>query len=110
MIVIAITAGIYHGIAMLFGGIGKWGQLVFCLCIVQAPYLLLTSLIQAFVLASPSLSSLELLSWMLGLYTIMLDISAINAVEKIGTGKSTATFFTPVIIGILLVLVAYFSQ
>jgi hypothetical protein len=47
---------------------------------------------------------------MLGLYTIMLDISAINAVEKIGTGKSTATFFTPVIIGILLVLVAYFSQ
>ncbi len=39
----AIGAAIYHGIARLFGGVGQWGQLVFCLAAISAPFALLSA-------------------------------------------------------------------
>jgi hypothetical protein len=110
----AILAAIYRGIAKLFGGVGQWGQLVFCLAAISAPFSLLSAAI--------NLVSLPFTAWFpsnfgslisccvapfalaLGIYSIVLQVIAIDAVEDIGTGKSVATFFIPAIILIVLTI------
>jgi hypothetical protein len=108
---IMITAGIYHWIAKLFGGNGDWGQLVFCLATISAPLLLLNGLfgLLSSLFGSALLSqstALEIVLYLpslaLGIYTIVLNVCAIKAVEKIDTGRAIATVFSPTIIGIVI--------
>jgi hypothetical protein len=108
----ALMAAIYHGIARLFGGMGQWGQLVFCLAAISAPFALLSAAI--------NLVTLPFTAWFpsdygslvsccvgpfalaLGIYALVLQITAIDAVENIGSWKSVATFFIPAIILVVL--------
>jgi len=110
----ALMAAIYHGIARLFGGMGQWGQMVFCLAAVSAPFALLSAAI--------NLVTLPFTAWFpsdygslvsccvgpfalaLGIYALVLQVIAIDAVENIGTWKSVATFFIPAIIMIVLTI------
>ena len=110
----ALMAAIYHGIARLFGGMGQWGQMVFCLAAVSAPFALLSAAI--------NLVTLPFTAWFpsnygslvsccvapfalaLGIYALVLQVIAIDAVENIGTWKSVATFFIPAIIVVVLTI------
>ena len=119
VIAITIMAGIYHWIAKLFGGNGEWGQLVFCFSVVLAPSYLLTALFRPLYrtdlgsLFSQGTSALAqqmsslffclvLPSLALSIYSVVLNICAIKAVENIDTGRSILTYFIPVIVAILL--------
>jgi hypothetical protein len=108
----ALGAAIYHGIARLFGGMGQWGQLVFCLAAITAPFSLLSAAINLVTLPftawfPSNFSSLVSccvtpFALALGIYALVLQVIAIDAVENIGTWKSVATIFIPVIIVIVL--------
>jgi len=110
----AIGAAIYHGIARLFGGVGQWGQLVFCLAAISAPFALLSAALNLvtapftmwFPSAYGSLASCCVgpFALALGIYALVLQVIAIDAVESIGTWKSVATFFIPAIILVVLTI------
>jgi hypothetical protein len=110
----AVAAAIYHGIARLFGGMGQWGQLVFCLAAISAPFALLSAAINLVMLPftvwfpsdySPLVSCcVGPFALALGIYALVLQVIAIDAVENIGTWKSVATFFIPVVIVVVLTI------
>jgi len=110
----AVAAAIYHGIARLFGGLGQWGQLVFCLAAVSAPFALLSAAINLVTLPftvwfpsdiSPFVSCcVGPFALALGIYALVLQVIAIDAVENIGTWKSVATFFIPAVILVVLTI------
>jgi hypothetical protein len=127
VISLAILAGIYHLIAKLFGASGgEWGQLVFSFSAVQAPQLIITGLVgvlsilislpvflgQATALNrgpaafAQGMSLLQCFLYVpsiaVSIYSIVLYVCGITAVENLDTGRSILTYFIPVIVAILL--------
>jgi hypothetical protein len=113
----AIWAGIYHWVAKLLGGTGAWDRLLFCYSAIQAPLLLvgvLLSLVMVPIMRSAMTTMiatqslflvyclLMVVSLGLGIYNIVLNVSAIKAVERLDTGKAVLAFFLPPIVIIVL--------
>jgi hypothetical protein len=113
---LALSAAILHGIALLLKGEGKYNDLLYCLGAVQAPVSIVSFLISFITTAltsasirfgagaSGSLVSLCILpfSLALGAYSIVLEVLAVDTVEKFGTGKAVLTVLVPVILAIML--------
>jgi len=115
---LAIMAWIYDGIAKRFGGSGEYHQMVFCLAAIQSPFALIGIVLgwvmipfypsillnpSAFGTAAlPSFSPAFCLLWFvsigIGIYSMVLYINAIRAVENLEPGKAVMTYFTPVVI------------
>lgn len=117
---LALMAAITRGIAGLFGGQGNYNNLVYCLAAVQAPIsivgILLSLISSAITSGAASGGSLESLntgylaalcvlpfSLAIGIYSFILDVLAIDTVEKIGTGKAVLTLLLPGIVVVLIV-------
>lgn len=110
---LAISAGIYRLIAGLFGGTGTWGELAYCFAAITAPASILAIPVAfltplmidvdttGFTLGP--LCLIQLISLAVGIYSIVLFVSAIDGVENIGTGKAVLAYFIPVIVVIVLV-------
>jgi hypothetical protein len=104
---IAITAGIYLGLARLLGGRGDWGQAIFCYAAIQGPLVLIGLALSAPVSmlggATNSLSYMlaifsVLASLALSIYASVLYVFAIKAVEGIGTGKAILVMLLPTLL------------
>jgi hypothetical protein len=114
---LALSTAIFHGIAKLLGGAGTFDALVYCIAAISAPMSIVTvpvSLLQTALSRGGSASSIAPLcvvpfSLALGIYSIVLEVLAIDSVERIGTGKAVLTVLIPVIIafaiGVCFVLV-----
>lgn len=103
----SIVAAIYRWIASLFGGQGAWDKLVYCFSAISAPVSLITMLISAAIIALSAgqpqlLTCASLITLPITIYSIVLFINAIVAVEGITTGKAALVYFIPVIVIILL--------
>ena len=109
---LALTAGLYHLIAKLFGGAGEWSRLVYCFAAIQAPLFLVStvlSLMNIFLQQAGWLSLCALpFSLALGFYSLYQYISAISAVENISMWKSAGTYFAPTI-AVLIIFLCVFS-
>ena len=109
---LTISTGIYHGIARLLGGTGTWSDLVICVCAVTAPSALIAGVIAliTFLVQFPLLFFIpSLLSFLFGIYAIVLYIIALKASENISGGKAVLVYFIPVIIVGLIVLCAFLA-
>jgi len=109
---LTISTGIYHGIARLLGGTGTWSDLVICVCAVTAPSGLIAGVIAliTFLVQFPLLFFIpSLLSFLFGIYAIVLYIIALKASENISGGKAVLVYFIPVIIVGLIVLCAFLA-
>jgi hypothetical protein len=103
---VMFLGGVFHLIAKIFHGNGKWSDLVFCLTAISAPASLLFLPGYLINIAFAGIQILSLivsivviilyLIW--GIYSIVLYINAIKAVENISTGNAVATYFIPVIV------------
>jgi hypothetical protein len=102
MVGLAISAWIYHTIAKLFHGTGNWENLAFCFAAVEAPYLLFSSVNSILNSLLPSVS----MDIFVMIYTSILYINAIKAVEHLSTGAAVGTYLT-LVITILILAVAY---
>jgi hypothetical protein len=111
----ALSAGIYHLVALAFGGKGKWEQLFFCFAAIQAPetvFGLLSYLFYPTLFAATTLESnlavllpllcLGILGFAVAIYSLVLFINAIDAVENVGTGKAIAIVLIPTILAIVV--------
>ncbi|HSB66293.1 MAG TPA: Yip1 family protein [Anaerolineales bacterium] len=107
---VIISAGIYHGIARLLGGTGKWSDLVICQCAITAPSELIAGLVSMiaflFAIARQNFIFLSIFSFLLGIYGIVLNVNALKTSENINTGRAILTVFIPVIFVGLVVLCA----
>jgi hypothetical protein len=95
LIGLAISAGIFHLIAMLLGGQGDYGKMVYMFALVSVPFTLINSLLSAI----PYINCLLL---PLGIYAIVLYVLAIDGVYRFGIAKAALTYFIPVIVLCLL--------
>ncbi len=111
-----ILAGIFHLIAKIFHGNGKWGDLVFCFSAITAPASIVVAIASLINFAFVNIQILSLIVsiciiifyLILGIYSIVLYINAIKAVENIGTGQAVATYFIPTLV-LLLIVACIFS-
>jgi hypothetical protein len=107
-----ISTGIFHLIAKLFGGSGKWSDLVFCLAAVMAPATLIGGVISVIWMIFSQVQVLQFLiaiifgivGIVLAIYYFVLYIQAIKAVENIGTGGVIVTIFGPAIVVTICIL------
>jgi hypothetical protein len=110
---LVISSGIYHLIARLLGGSGTWSDLVVCQAAVFAPSELIGGVIGLFTILLFNIPGLfflpGIITFVIGVYAIILMILALKAAEKFGTGKAVLTHFIPVIIIGLLVLCAFLA-
>jgi len=118
---LVFSSGIYHLIAKLLGGSGTWSDLVICQAAVFAPSELLGGLIAFFTILIFNIPGLfflpGIISFVIGVYAILLMILALKTAEKFGIGKAILTYFIPVIIigllalcGILALLPAFTTR
>ena len=112
----AISNSIYHGVARLFGGTGKWGHLLFCSTAIQAPEALLgmaSYLVYPAIFASHVWGSMSLLATLLlcvsgvfvmivSLYGVVLYVLGVAAAENLSTGKAVAVVLIPTIVVFIL--------
>jgi len=96
VIVTAILAGLIHLMASLLGGHGDYGKLVYMLALVQVPFGLIGSILTP-------IPYLGCLSFLIGLYALVLEVLAIEGVYLFGVAKAALTLLIPVIV-ICLVL------
>jgi len=105
---LTIATGIYHGIAKLLGGTGTWSDLVLCVSAVTAPGEIIAcviGLIRFLVLQIPVIIFIpSLLSFIIGIYAIVLYINALKASENISSGKAVVVYFIPTIVAGLIIL------
>ncbi len=108
---VLVVTGIYHWLAKLFKGSGKWEDLLICVSAVQSPSIVLSgiiTLISTILLHRSGLSTIPLLiSAVVGLYVLVLEIHALKTAEHIGTGGAAATVLIPAIILSLPLLCIY---
>jgi hypothetical protein len=98
----SIGAFIFHVISKLFGGSGKWDELVFCLSGVAAPYTLFEGVMAVIYLLFSKIPFVVfvplVVSIVIGLYMLILYVNAIRAAENIGTGQAIGTLLTPLVL------------
>lgn len=123
---LAISGGIYHLVARLFGGTGSWDKLAYCFATVTAPASIVSTIVSMFTVSTatvlqtlisgqgsnlPSSASAlttpltcvaGLIAFALGIYQIILMVHAIDGTENIGTGNAVLTYFIPVVVVIVL--------
>ncbi len=86
---IAIQAVITQFISRLMGGIGTYSQLLYGIATYSVPISIISVIVSLFTVASPFV--VFCLSLPLSLYSLVLFVTAINAVNQFGWGKSVAS-------------------
>ncbi len=100
---LAIGGWIQNFIAGFMGGNGYYGRTVYAMAAYLAPLTILSALLGAIPVVGQCLTSV------FGIYTIVLNIRALNASHSLTTGKALIVIFLPsillMIFGCLLVLI-----
>ena len=98
----SIGAFIFHIISKLFGGSGKWDELVFCLSAVVAPYTLFEGVMAVIYLLFSKIPFVVfvplVVSIVIGFYMLVLYVNAFRAAEHVRTGQAIGTLLTPLIL------------
>jgi len=100
---IALNAAITQLIARALGGTGTYSELVYAYAAYTAPYTLVTSILFAIPFVSFCLGI------PLSIYSIVLTVISVNAVNKFGWGKAiVSAFVLPLVIIVLSICAAVF--
>ncbi len=91
-----ISAGITQLIASAIGGTGTYSKLVYAFAAYLAPLALITGVLGA-------IPYVNCLTFPLGLYSIVLNVTAVKAVHQFGWGKAVASSIL-ILAGILVVV------
>lgn len=90
---LAINAGIYHLLAVLFGGKGTFGRMAYALAAYMAPLSIITTLVNIIPVVGSCLAA------PLGIYSIVLNVRALMASHDLSVGRALGVIFLP---GILI--------
>ena len=94
----AIGVGLIQWIAARFGGVGTFSKLAYPMAAISVPFTLVSSVLTSFS-SIPYLGICTgLLSLFLGIYAIVLQITAVKGVNRFGWGQAVGSFFLPTLI------------
>ncbi len=111
---LAVSSWIYRLVAKLFGGKGNLNNLTLCLAVVIAPGILIDGIHTLFsYLIYPMPGSIIIsgfISIILSIYTMILWIYALKAVEWLETGQAILVFFIPFIVVVLFAICTFLAM
>ena len=94
----AIGVGIIQWIARLFKGTGTFSQLAYTVAAISVPFSLISSVLTPFSAILYVNICTGLISFILGLYAIVLQVMAVKAVNKFGWGEAIGSALVPFIL------------
>ena len=101
----AISVGIIQWIATRFGGIGTFSKLAYTMAAVSVPFTLVSSVLTPFS-SIPYLGICTgLVSLFVGIYAVVLEVTAVKGVNRFGWGQAIGSFFLPTVILLCCALV-----
>lgn len=95
---LGISSGIRQAVARLLGGEGQRRELAFAMAAYIAPLVLLSSLLSA-------LPVIKYLSYLISLYTLVLNVVAIKAVNRFEWGKAVLASLSVLLVAVGVALV-----
>jgi hypothetical protein len=94
----AIGVGLIQWIAKMFGGVGTFTKLAYPMAAISVPFTLLSSVLTSFS-SIPYLGICTgLISLGLGIYVLVLQVTAVKGVNHFGWGQALGSFFLPTLI------------
>ena len=94
----AIGVGIIQWIARLFKGVGTFSQLAYTVAAISVPFSLISSVLTPFSAILYVNICTGLISLILGLYALVLEVTAVKAVNKFGWGEAIGSVLVPIIL------------
>ncbi len=94
----AIGVGLIQWIAKMFGGVGTFSKLAYPMAAISVPFTFLSSVLTSFS-SIPYLGICTgLISLGLGIYVLVLQVTAVKGVNHFGWGQALGSFFLPTVI------------
>lgn len=97
VISLAISSAIQNILAVFLGGDGDYGRTAYALAAYLAPFTILSALLSSVPVVGQCVSSF------LGIYSLVLNVRALQVAHSLSTGKAIAVIFIP---GILMFIFA----
>jgi hypothetical protein len=94
----AIGVGIVQWIARLFKGTGTFSQLAYTVAAFSVPFSFVSSVLTPFSAIQYVNICTGLISFILGLYAIVLEVRAVKAVNKFGWGEAIGSVLVPFVL------------
>jgi hypothetical protein len=94
----AIGVGIIQWVARRFKGTGTFSQMAYTLAAISVPFSLVSSLLTPFSAILYVNICTGLIGLILSLYTLVLEVMAVKAVNKFGWGEAIGSVILPVIL------------
>jgi hypothetical protein len=91
----ALFVAIIQWIAKLFGGTGTYDKLLYALAAISVPFAIISSLFALLGVIPFVGICFGLISLGLGIYSLVLQLMAIKAVNRFGWGQAIGSYFVP---------------
>lgn len=91
----AIFTGIVQWVARLFKGTGSFSQLAYTLAAIAVPFTFISSFLSPFSVVPYVGYCVSAISFLLGLYALVLEIMAVKGVNKFGWGEAAGSVLLP---------------
>ena len=101
----AIGVGLIQWIATRFGGVGTFSKLAYPMAAISVPFTLVSSVLTAFSSIPYVGICTGLISLALGIYALVLQVTAVKGVNHFDWGKAIGSFFLPTVILICCALI-----
>jgi hypothetical protein len=94
----AIGVGLIQWIAKMFGGVGTFSKLAYPMAAISVPFTLLSSVLTPFS-SIPNLGICTgLITLSLGIYALVLQLTAVKGVNHFGWGPAIGSYFLPTLV------------
>jgi hypothetical protein len=101
-LVFAIFVGIVQWVAKMFGGTGTFSQLAYPMAAISVPVTLVSSVLTPFSTLGVAGYCVSGISLLLGLYAMVLQLTAVKGVNRLGWGQAVGSYFLPLLIIVCL--------
>lgn len=93
----AIFVGIVQWVARMFGGTGTFSQLAYPMAAISVPVSLISSILTPFGTIGPVGYCVSGIGLLLGLYAMVLQLTAVKGVNRFGWGQALGSYFVPLL-------------
>jgi hypothetical protein len=94
----AIGVGLIQWIAKMFGGVGTFSKLAYPMAAISVPFTLLSSVLTPFTSIANLGICTGLISLALGIYAVVLQVTAVKGVNHFGWGQALGSYFLPTVV------------
>lgn len=96
VVLFAIVVGVVQLLAKMFGGRGTFDQLAYSIAAIVTPFYLVSGVLGLLSAIPYAGACFGILSFVLGLYVLVLEVMAVKGVNQFGWGQAIASMLLPV--------------